>query len=90
MDEENPKLFNKIKKLIDMLFIEPNPIGINTLMMMLGLCKPNFRLPYIELDLNLRNELKKEVEKLGIENFLSKDGNCKNLDYKEFNYIKLN
>ena len=30
MDKENPELFNKTKKIIDMLFIEPNPIGINT------------------------------------------------------------
>lgn len=87
MDEENPELFNKTKKLIDMLFIEPNPIGINTLMMMLGLCKPNFRLPYIELDLHMRNELKKEVDKIGIENFLSKDGICNILDYHQFNHI---
>ena len=57
-------------------------------MMMLGLCKPNFRLPYIELDLNLRNELKKEVEKLGIENFLSKDGNCNIIEFHEFNHLK--
>lgn len=88
MDEENRELNLKLQKLIKLLFIEPNPIGINTLMMMLGICQPNFRLPYVELDENLRKELIQVVEDIGIEHFLSNNGTCKILEKKDFFHIR--
>lgn len=87
MEEENKELSIKVNKLIKYLFIEPNPIGINTLMMMLGLSEPNFRLPYIELDMKLREELKEIVYEIGIDNFLSKENKCLVLNDNDFNHI---
>ena len=87
IDEENIKLNIKSQELINYLFLEPNPIGINTVMMMLGLCKPNFRLPYVELDKQLRKEFKIVIDKFGIENVLSKNNNCKILEDSDFKYI---
>lgn len=41
----NDELNAKLQPLIKWLFKEPNPIGINTLLMQLGVSRPNFRLP---------------------------------------------
>lgn len=74
-----PGLFSKMMKepsyeeaadaadFIDWLFIEPNPIGVNTMMMMLGMCKPVFRLPYCENDLAGRERGLELITKLGLE-----------------------
>jgi 4-hydroxy-tetrahydrodipicolinate synthase len=39
----------KLQELINWLFVEPNPIAVNTAMAMCGLCRPVFRLPYVPL-----------------------------------------
>ena len=39
----------KLQDLINWLFVEPNPIAVNTAMAMCGLCRPVFRLPYVPL-----------------------------------------
>ena len=88
MNEESTDISKKTEKLIKLLFYQPNPIGINTLMMMLGLCEPVFRLPYVELDKNIRNEAIKIIEEIGIDHFLSKDRKIKELKDNEFCYIR--
>ena len=56
MDNENPELNNRLQGMMKWLFCEPNPIAINTALMMTGAVKPNFRLPYIALTKEQRQE----------------------------------
>jgi len=53
------------------LFKEPNPIGVNTALTMLGCAEPVFRLPYAPYDENTRREGKKIIESIGTEHFVS-------------------
>jgi len=46
MDKENNELNNSLQGLMQWLFCEPNPIGINTALMMTDAVSSNFRLPY--------------------------------------------
>ncbi len=50
MDNENVELNNSLQGLMQWLFCEPNPIGINSALMMTGAVLPNFRLPYYALN----------------------------------------
>ncbi|WIA36598.1 hypothetical protein OEZ86_007886 [Tetradesmus obliquus] len=45
----DPELNAKLQDLIGWLFCEPNPIPLNTALMMCGLVRPVFRLPYVPL-----------------------------------------
>lgn len=56
MDAPNDKLQQRILPLMNWLFCEPNPIAINTALMMTGAVKPVFRLPYKALTLAQRKE----------------------------------
>lgn len=56
MDNENAELNTRVNGLMQWLFCEPNPIAINTTLMMTGAVKPNFRLPYIALSKEQRTE----------------------------------
>ena len=67
MKEKNQATADKLAELIDFLFIEPNPIGVNTMMMMLGICKPVFRLPYLQLHPEVRQKGKEIIEAVGPE-----------------------
>ncbi len=49
MDNENVELNTRLQDLMQWLFCEPNPIAINTALMMTGAVAANFRLPYIAL-----------------------------------------
>lgn len=49
MDEKNDALNAKLQPLMGWLFCEPNPIAINTALMMTGAVNPVFRLPYVPL-----------------------------------------
>ena len=49
MDTPNEALNQQLQPLINWLFCEPNPIAINTALMMTGAVDANFRLPYIAL-----------------------------------------
>lgn len=60
MDDKNATELNKkAQPLIDWLFCEPNPIAINTALMMTNAVKKNFRLPY--------RALTQEQQKQGVE-----------------------
>ena len=50
MDQPNPALNESLQPLMNWLFCEPNPIAINTALMMTGAVKPVFRLPYVPLN----------------------------------------
>ncbi|CAH9062480.1 4-hydroxy-tetrahydrodipicolinate synthase [Pseudoalteromonas holothuriae] len=50
MDTENNELNQQLQPLMQWLFSEPNPIAINTALIMTGAVKPVFRLPYLPLE----------------------------------------
>ncbi|MCP5078143.1 MAG: 4-hydroxy-tetrahydrodipicolinate synthase, partial [Psychromonas sp.] len=56
MDNENVELNTRLQGLMQWLFCEPNPIAINTTLMMTGAVKANFRLPYIALTKEQRQQ----------------------------------
>ncbi|GAA6173967.1 4-hydroxy-tetrahydrodipicolinate synthase [Colwellia sp. KU-HH00111] len=56
MDNKDVELNSKLKGLMQWLFCEPNPIAINTTLMMTGAVAPNFRLPYKALTLEQRQQ----------------------------------
>jgi len=56
MDDKNPELNNRLKDLMQWLFCEPNPIAINTTLMMTGAVSANFRLPYKALSKEQRQQ----------------------------------
>jgi len=58
MDSKNDALNASLQPLMNWLFCEPNPIAINTAMMMTGAVNPVFRLPYLPLS--------DEQQKLGL------------------------
>ncbi|WP_105169627.1 4-hydroxy-tetrahydrodipicolinate synthase [Pseudoalteromonas sp. T1lg23B] len=50
MDKENKELNSQLQPLMQWLFCEPNPIAINTALIMTGAVNPVFRLPYVPLN----------------------------------------
>ncbi len=56
MDNENVELNKRLQGLMQWLFCEPNPIAINTALMMTGAVRPNFRLPYLALTKEQRHQ----------------------------------
>ncbi|KAM7275011.1 hypothetical protein ACFE04_016877 [Oxalis oulophora] len=67
---KNADLNSKIMPLVEWLFQEPNPIGLNTALAQLGVVRPIFRLPYVPLPLEKRLEFVDIVKKIGRENFV--------------------
>eukprot|EP00249_Psilotum_nudum_P014439 c24823_g1_i5 orf=435-1508(+) len=70
MKERNPKLNEKLLPLINWLFTEPNPIGLNTALAQLGLIRPVFRLPCVPLHIEKRKQFVQIVKDLGREHFV--------------------
>ncbi|NQZ81944.1 MAG: 4-hydroxy-tetrahydrodipicolinate synthase [Colwellia sp.] len=56
MDNQDVALNESLQGLMKWLFCEPNPIAINTALMMTGAVKSNFRLPYLALTAEQRRE----------------------------------
>ncbi|KAG2258783.1 hypothetical protein Bca52824_078077 [Brassica carinata] len=58
--------------LIDWVFQEPNPIGVNTALAQLGVARPVFRLPYVPLPMSKRVEFVKlrDVQVLDDDDFI--------------------
>ena len=63
-------LNKKLLPLIEWLFCEPNPIGLNTALAQLGVIRPIFRLPYTPLPLEKRTQFFHIVQDLGREHFV--------------------
>ena len=70
----NPKLRDDLIPLMRWLFKEPNPIGVNTALTMLGCAEPVFRLPYAPYDEKTRQEGKKIMEAVGAEHLVRAAG----------------
>lgn len=62
MRAENAELNQSLQALIAWMFCEPNPIPVNTALAMCGLVKPVFRLPYVPLNKERRQEGAKLLE----------------------------
>jgi 4-hydroxy-tetrahydrodipicolinate synthase len=73
MTEKDDAANAKLKKIFGWLFEEPNSIGVNTLLMQLGVCKPVFRLPYTVREEAKRKEVLDIVKEIGIEHFPGKE-----------------
>jgi len=56
MDSDDPELNQSLQPLMDWLFCEPNPIAINTALMMTRAVPAVFRLPYVPLNEQQRAE----------------------------------
>nr|DAD33766.1 TPA_asm: hypothetical protein HUJ06_012617 [Nelumbo nucifera] len=80
---KNTCLNKKLMPLIEWLFREPNPIGLNTALAQLGVVRPIFRLPYVPLSLAKRVEFVEIVKQLGRENFVG-ERDVQVLDDDEF------
>jgi len=65
MDNNDPKLNQSVQALMSWLFCEPNPIAINTALMMTQAVLPVFRLPYVPLSLQQREEGMTLLEAVG-------------------------
>jgi 4-hydroxy-tetrahydrodipicolinate synthase len=57
MDYEDPELNEKIQPFMNWLFMQPNPIGLNTVFAMTGAAQPVFRAPYWPYDQDMRNDV---------------------------------
>lgn len=80
---KNPSLNAKLLPLMEWLFKEPNPIGVNTALAQLGVVRPVFRLPYVPLPLAERVEFANLVKAIGREHFVG-DKDVQVLDDDDF------
>jgi len=61
------ELDSKLQPLYKWLFTEPNPIGVNTLLMQLGMAEPVFRLPYTFASKEMREESVQLLKSIGLQ-----------------------
>ena len=76
---------DELLPLMNWLFAEPNPIGLNTALAMLDCAEPVFRLPYFPYDAALRAKGKALIEAIGVEH----TPGAKLLDLKDSDFITL-
>lgn len=60
------QLSDELKELIDMLMLESNPIPVKWALHELSMCRPNLRLPLVELGHQHRSALRRSLVKLGM------------------------
>ena len=72
MDTKNDALNTSLQPLMNWLFCEPNPIAINTAMMMTGAVNPVFRLPYVPLSDEQQAQGVELINALSISDFVGK------------------
>lgn len=65
--ERNDALDDQLQPLYKWLFAEPNPIGVNTMLMQLGMASPVFRLPYTFASKAAREEGVQLLKAIGLE-----------------------
>jgi 4-hydroxy-tetrahydrodipicolinate synthase len=75
----------KLEPLFKWLFAEPNPIGVNTMLMMLGSAQPVFRLPYTYVTRMIREEGVQLVKSIGLEH-MPAFGTLKVLEDSDFEH----
>lgn len=83
--ERNDELDEKLKALYKWLFTDPNPIGVNTLLMQLGCAKPVFRLPYTYAERSLREQAVEIVKSIGLEH-MPGEGRIQVLEDSDFKH----
>jgi len=86
MTEQNDALDAKLQPLYKWLFTDPNPIGVNTMLMMLGTVKPVFRLPYTFVPRERRVEGVGILTAVGVESCPS-FGELKALEDGDFKHV---
>jgi len=86
MDERNEELNASLQPLFKWLFTEPNPIGLNTMLMMLGVAKPVNRLPYTNRDLEAREAGIEIINTVGLANFPVGPNGLKVMDESQFQF----
>jgi len=84
MTEKNDELNAKLVNLYSWLFSEPNPIGLNTMLMQLGMAFPMFRLPYTPRDAVARAEAVEIINAIGVEHFPVGEAGVRVLDDADF------
>ena len=72
MDNNEPELNQSVQALMSWLFCEPNPIAINTALMMTQAVAPVFRLPYLPLSQKQREGGMKLLEAIGEKHLVGK------------------
>jgi 4-hydroxy-tetrahydrodipicolinate synthase len=83
LEAKDADLNAKLLPLIKWLFVEPNPIGLNTALAQLGVIRPVFRLPYVPLSLKRREQFVQIVSEIGREHFVGSEA-VKTLDDDDF------
>ncbi|MGO2181911.1 MAG: 4-hydroxy-tetrahydrodipicolinate synthase [Pseudoalteromonas nigrifaciens] len=78
MDAPNAALNTSLQPLINWLFCEPNPIAINTALMMTEAVEPVFRLPYLPLNDALQQQGEKLINQLSASDVVGGHARCIN------------
>merc|ERR1719336_1283802 len=68
MTTQDDELDKKLQPLYKWLFTDPNPIGVNTMLMQLDVVQPVFRLPYTHCVKAMREEAIDLLKTIGLEN----------------------
>jgi len=85
-EERHDDLDKKLQPLYKWLFTEPNPIGVNTMMMMIGACKPVWRMPYTHRSKEAQTEAVKIIKDIGIEHFPARGDKVQTFEDHEMKY----
>jgi 4-hydroxy-tetrahydrodipicolinate synthase len=86
-DGPNPKLRDELAPLMNWLFAEPNPTGINTATAMLGVAKPVFRLPYVPYAADLRAQGAEHMRAVGLDRVVG-TGSLRDLRDEDFTILR--
>jgi len=76
MDSKNDELNNSLQPLMNWLFCEPNPIAINTAMMMTGAVNPVFRMPYVPLSDEQQQQGETLINQLNEQDYVGGRARC--------------
>ncbi|WP_286936557.1 MULTISPECIES: 4-hydroxy-tetrahydrodipicolinate synthase [unclassified Pseudoalteromonas] len=76
MDTKNDALNTSLQPLMNWLFCEPNPIAINTAMMMTGAVNPVFRLPYVPLSDEQQAQGEALINDLNVDDIVGNKAKC--------------
>ncbi len=76
MDTKNDALNNSLQPLMNWLFCEPNPIAINTAMIMTGAVNPVFRMPYVPLNDEQQQQGVTLINQLNVDDIVGSRAQC--------------
>ena len=76
MDSKNDALNNSLQPLMNWLFCEPNPIAINTAMILTGAVNPVFRMPYVPLNDEQQQQGETLINQLNEQDFVGSRAQC--------------